>query len=197
MAYVVAETDMTIYVNGVATTNTTDVPTFDDGTYIRWDAASADRTIQGYFDEIRIWNTARTAQEIEANKLTVLNRDEAGVTYRIIQKASNLVIGERTSDAQALLFEPSLSDPGQEIEFIESKVEGQYFTMNRLSGYFYHFSRWKMGFSADTATTSDDYRFEIIAATTMVLTLWYLILVTQLTVTVPIIISHRIKAVLL
>ena len=82
VAYVVTTSDMTIYVNGVATTNTTDIPTaltFDGGLYIGWDAAAPDRTIQGYFDEIRIWNTARTAQELEENKLSVLNGNETGL----------------------------------------------------------------------------------------------------------------------
>ena len=82
VAYVVTASDMTIYINGVATTNSTDVPsvfTFDGGTYIGWDAAANDRTIQGYFDEVRIWNSARSSGEIEADKFKVLQGDEAGL----------------------------------------------------------------------------------------------------------------------
>lgn len=82
VAYVVTATDMTIYLNGVATTNSTDVPsvlTFDGGTYIGWDAAAPDRTVKGVFDEVRIWNVAKTAAELFDNKLLTLNGDEAGL----------------------------------------------------------------------------------------------------------------------
>ncbi|MFC0878921.1 LamG-like jellyroll fold domain-containing protein, partial [Saccharicrinis sp. FJH2] len=82
VAYVVTATDMTIYINGVATVNNTDVPTLftmEDGNFIGWDSAGVDRTIEGYFDEVRIWNTARSAQEIEDNKFSILNGDEAGL----------------------------------------------------------------------------------------------------------------------
>ncbi len=82
IAWVVTETEMTIYINGQPTTNSTDVPTpltFDDGVYIGWDAATSDRTVTALFDEVRIWNSVRTAQEIEDNKYITLNGDEAGL----------------------------------------------------------------------------------------------------------------------
>ncbi len=81
VAWVVTASNMTIYINGEAksTTGSPDVMSFDSGLYIGWDAATADRTIQGYFDEVRVWTTERTAQEIEDNKSMVLNGDEAGL----------------------------------------------------------------------------------------------------------------------
>ncbi len=81
IAYVVTSTSMTLYINGVATTsNISSSPfTFDDGVYIGWDAAVANRTISGLFDEIRIWNTARTAEEINDYKYQTLNGDESGL----------------------------------------------------------------------------------------------------------------------
>ncbi|MBN2165109.1 MAG: BNR-4 repeat-containing protein [Marinilabiliaceae bacterium] len=82
VAYVVTKTDMTIYLNGVATTNSTDVPTlftFDDGIYIGWDAATETRTVKGLFDEVRIWNVARTAQELNSSKYLTLTGLESGL----------------------------------------------------------------------------------------------------------------------
>ena len=71
----------TIYLNGIKTTaSLSGLPlTFDAGIYIGWDAAIADRTINGLFDEIRIWNTARSETEINENKYNTLNGTETGL----------------------------------------------------------------------------------------------------------------------
>ena len=81
VAYVVTADAMTIYLNGVQTSVSTSCSplTFDDGVYIGWDAVIADRTIKGLFDEVRIWNVARTAQEINDNKYRALTGSEDGL----------------------------------------------------------------------------------------------------------------------
>ncbi len=81
IAYVVTTSGMTIYINGIKTSSTTagTAFTFDGGTYIGWDAAVANRTIQGYFDEVRIWNTARTETELNEFKYQTLDGDETGL----------------------------------------------------------------------------------------------------------------------
>lgn len=78
VAWVVTSSGMTIYLNGVATSveGTPNMMPFDSGIYIGWDAATDDRTIQGYFDEVRVWTTERTAQEIEDNKNKKLTGSE-------------------------------------------------------------------------------------------------------------------------
>lgn len=64
-------------------------------TYIGWDnttfAGQLARAVPGLFDEIRIWNTARTNQQIEENKNVVLNGDEAGLVayYNFDDKTTN------------------------------------------------------------------------------------------------------------
>ena len=65
MALVITETDKTFYVNGEPTTEPGDafaIYEFDGVTYLGWDEAVADRTLNGLIDELRIWSTARTAQ---------------------------------------------------------------------------------------------------------------------------------------
>ncbi|GGF63918.1 BNR-4 repeat-containing protein [Wenyingzhuangia marina] len=81
VAWVVTSTGMILYVNGIPTTSE-EVPAmlpFDSGLYIGWDAATNDRTIQGYFDEVRVWTTERTAQEIVDNKNKKLTGSETGL----------------------------------------------------------------------------------------------------------------------
>ena len=64
-------------------------------TYIGWDnttfAGQLARAVPGLFDEIRIWNTARTNQQIEENKSVVLNGDEPGLVayYNFDDKTTN------------------------------------------------------------------------------------------------------------
>ena len=81
VAWVVTSTGMTIYINGTATTlsGSPGIMPFDSGLYIGWDAVKQERTIKGYFDEVRVWTTERTAQEIVDNKNEKLTGSETGL----------------------------------------------------------------------------------------------------------------------
>ncbi|MFC0877204.1 cadherin-like beta sandwich domain-containing protein [Saccharicrinis sp. FJH2] len=87
-------------------------------------------------------------------------------SYYLIQKASGLALGEDVTDNRAKLQEPDFSAQHQQVQFIESNVEGEYFIKNAQSGYFYYFEGWKMGFIADTAATTEAFRFNIVEAAT-------------------------------
>ena len=82
MALVLTPNSKTFYVNGVPTTETGtafQLFPFDGTTYLGWDNAVADRTLKGLIDEVRIWNSARTAEELENARYTRLTGDESGL----------------------------------------------------------------------------------------------------------------------
>ncbi|MDA3879489.1 MAG: BNR-4 repeat-containing protein [Prolixibacteraceae bacterium] len=81
IALVVTSTEKIIYINGQFTTHSGNYTTssFSGTTYIGWDEVIDDRTLAGEIDEVRIWTTARTAQQLEDNKLTRLNGNETGL----------------------------------------------------------------------------------------------------------------------
>ena len=84
VAAVITSTSKTIYVDGqVAAANTTDANTNYDFSvnklYLGWDRVSVTRTFNGLMDEVRVWNVARTQQEIEDNRYLTLNGDETGL----------------------------------------------------------------------------------------------------------------------
>ena len=82
MALVVTPNSKTFYVNGIPTTETGaafQLFPFDGTTYLGWDNAMADRTLKGLIDEVRIWNSARTAEELENTRYARLNGDESGL----------------------------------------------------------------------------------------------------------------------
>lgn len=86
----------------------------------------------------------------------------SGQKYYLIQSASGLALGERTSDARAALYEPLTNASDQQFEFIESHVAGQYFIKSKNNAsYLYVFDSWKMGFKSDTLTNSDSFRFTV------------------------------------
>jgi Tol biopolymer transport system component len=87
VAYVVTPTGYTIYVNGEqkASGSYTGVPMLSDadhhlvlGNY----GPGRDELFRGDLDEVRVWNTARTADEIRANYDQPLGTSTAGLVYR-------------------------------------------------------------------------------------------------------------------
>lgn len=83
IAIVVSASSKTIYVDGEAlATNTTTNADYDFSTgelYVGFDKAVDDRTFKGLIDEVRIWNTEKTVEQLEASKALVLNGDEEGL----------------------------------------------------------------------------------------------------------------------
>jgi hypothetical protein len=84
VALVVTTTSKTLYINGVPFSQAGSYANFpfDNVLYLGWDSASStiiDRTLKGQIDEFRIWNMARTAQELEDNKYKTLTGSETGL----------------------------------------------------------------------------------------------------------------------
>lgn len=82
IAMVVTATSKTLYVNGVATAETGSsfaIYPMDGTTYIGWDNAAVDRTLEGLFDEFRVWNVEKTAQELADDMNKPLTGSEAGL----------------------------------------------------------------------------------------------------------------------
>ncbi|MBN2697975.1 MAG: BNR-4 repeat-containing protein [Bacteroidales bacterium] len=87
VALVVTPTSKLFYINGVPFTESgisyTNFP-FSWDIYLGWDniywtTVDDSRTLKGEIDEVRIWTTERSAQELEAYKYAVLNGDEPGL----------------------------------------------------------------------------------------------------------------------
>ena len=83
VSVVVTATSRTVYLDGVATSTENLVnPVYDFSTgdiYIGWDNAVDNRAFKGLVDEIRIWNVARTATEIQSNRYAILTGNESGL----------------------------------------------------------------------------------------------------------------------
>jgi len=83
VSVVVTESTRTIYLDGIATTMQSLVnPVYDFTTgdlYIGWDNAVDNRAFKGLVDEIRIWNVAKTASEIQSKRYAILNGNESGL----------------------------------------------------------------------------------------------------------------------
>ncbi|MFV0472417.1 MAG: LamG-like jellyroll fold domain-containing protein [Paludibacteraceae bacterium] len=84
ISLIVRTDSVLVELNGVYYAVSNTVPSwnssfFSNTSYIGSDPVVAGRNIAGLFDEVRIWNTARTRAEITANKNVVLNGNETGL----------------------------------------------------------------------------------------------------------------------
>lgn len=82
IALVVTETSRTFYLNGKASTTngSYSIYPFDSITYLGWDnAGGTDRTFSGQIDEVRVWNTERTVDDITNQMFKPLTGDESGL----------------------------------------------------------------------------------------------------------------------
>ncbi|TCO09862.1 BNR-4 repeat-containing protein [Natronoflexus pectinivorans] len=76
VAAVVTSTSSTIYLNGNEYSRQVNNQNYDYSTgnlYIGWDSDANNRAFNGTIDEVRVWNAARTTQQIEENKFTIYN----------------------------------------------------------------------------------------------------------------------------
>ncbi|MDD3078592.1 MAG: LamG domain-containing protein [Paludibacter sp.] len=86
---------------------------FSTNTYIGSDPVVNGRNVAGLFDEIRIWNTARTKTEIEADKSKVLTGTETGlVAYYNFdsQNVNDLTLNRKTATNYGGSFSQIVSD---------------------------------------------------------------------------------------
>ena len=85
IAIVITESSRTCYVDGNKTTESVAIPAYDFSAGHMWigrDSANAsndNRAFKGLIDEVRIWNVARTEDELEANKYLTLTGSEPGL----------------------------------------------------------------------------------------------------------------------
>ncbi|MBS2099842.1 BNR-4 repeat-containing protein [Carboxylicivirga linearis] len=82
LAVVMTGSSRTVYLDGRPSeelANFTAVDYSNGDLYIGWDSDAAERAFKGIIEDIKIWSSARTAQEIEDNKFTIYNGDEDGL----------------------------------------------------------------------------------------------------------------------
>ena len=120
----VVELNGTYYTTTYAT-KTWDPLSFSAISYIGWDnpvgSGQYGRTVAGLYDEIRFWNTARSREEIEANKNTVLTGNETGLVayYNFDDNTTN----DKTSNSfNGTAFGGSLKDPNVPVITLSEKA---------------------------------------------------------------------------
>lgn len=76
VAVVMTDSSRTVYLDGVSRTESSTF-TADDfstgNTYLGWDTDGTNRAFNGWMDEVRVWNVARTAEELEVTKYDILD----------------------------------------------------------------------------------------------------------------------------
>jgi hypothetical protein len=82
VAMVVSETNRKVYLDGVEVSEDIASPAYDFASgklYLGYDNGGATRAFKGYMDEVRVWNVAKTAQELTDSKLAILTGTEANL----------------------------------------------------------------------------------------------------------------------
>jgi len=82
LAIVLTSTSRTVYLDGVAKTESASFSPIDwsaGNLYIGWDSGASNRGFKGLIDEVRVWNVAKTAQQLKDSKFISLNGSEAGL----------------------------------------------------------------------------------------------------------------------
>lgn len=82
VALVVSSDSKILYLNGEAfqeSGSQFESFAFDGSTFLGWDNVLPDRTLKGLIDEVRVWTTARSAEEIRGHMLTPLSGNEEGL----------------------------------------------------------------------------------------------------------------------
>jgi hypothetical protein len=96
--YTGANQPLKLYINGRLDATSGNV-ILDSADKVLIAAGDASGEFQGQIDEIRIWNGARTADQIQNNKDKQLNGDEAGlVSYYPVDEQQGPTLGDKTSD---------------------------------------------------------------------------------------------------
>ncbi|MDA3854114.1 MAG: cadherin-like beta sandwich domain-containing protein, partial [Bacteroidales bacterium] len=131
VAFVVEDSTRSIYLDGAETTQS-DINLMVDYTtcqvYLGWDNSSNDRAFKGLIDEVRVWNTIRTAQEINTNKYEVLNGDEAGLisyyNFDINSPTRAIDIASSANNGEMLGASYVASFPRANLELTELSIAG-------------------------------------------------------------------------
>jgi hypothetical protein len=82
VAVVLTGSSSSLYLNGMLYSRNVSSPVYDFSTgklYLGWDSGAAGRVFKGLVDEVRVWNKARSAQEIANDRLRILEGNENGL----------------------------------------------------------------------------------------------------------------------
>ncbi|MFT3740731.1 MAG: BNR-4 repeat-containing protein [Breznakibacter sp.] len=82
VAVVLTSTSSIMYLDGEVYSRNVSSPVYDFSAgklYIGWDNGLANRAFKGLVDEVRVWNTTRTEQEIAANRFQTIPGDTPGL----------------------------------------------------------------------------------------------------------------------
>jgi len=119
---------MAIYRNGVLETNKTGMTPFVRGNYELRLGGSDNDFLNGQLDEFRVWNTARTANEIAANYNHTLKGNEPGLLlyYRFDETGGTVVTNSAATTGSAyngtLVNAPTWTPSGAPIYFIDGSL---------------------------------------------------------------------------
>ncbi len=127
------------YVDGVLKNQRTSVnvtlPTISSGAWLG-SLPGNQEFLNGSLDEVRIWNTARTATEIRENMMRTLDGDESGlVAYYRLNEAS----GTTAYDAASNGYNGTLTNMDESSDWVDSES----------------FTTWMGGTSSDWSTASN------------------------------------------
>jgi len=129
------------------------------------DSATIDNVVDAACTSFTIDNStamvlAPTTTDLDGNRKIV--GKVAQPIYRIVQNASNLVLGEDSNDQSAKLYNYDDGDQSQVFNLVETNKEGQYYLISSDGTRYLHvIGSWNMGFVANPTTLNNDYRFII------------------------------------
>lgn len=127
VALVVSSTNKIVYINGKATSfsGSYSNSSFNGTTYLGWDEVIANRTFKGLIDEVRIWNSAKTAEDIESTKNKTLTGTEAGlIGYWNFDDQANVATDLSGNEHNGILNGATyeLSTRFSEMEFLQANT---------------------------------------------------------------------------
>lgn len=131
VALVVSEDAKILYLNGEAFQESGtefEVYPFDGNTYLGWDNVLPERTLKGMIDEVRVWTTARSAEEIKNHMFAPLSGNEEGLlAYYDFNTPQNTIVDQSGNGFDGTLvggtfvpsyvFEPMQVNPDANIAF--------------------------------------------------------------------------------
>lgn len=141
---VMTDSTRTVYLDGTPSTESAGAFAFSsldfsgDDLYLGWDATDGARAFSGAIDEVRVWNTALTAVEVQTNKYEILNGDEAHLAayYNFDINSENNAIDLTSAQAHGVIAGGTYqaSFPRADLELDTFALEGLDLTPTFIKG---------------------------------------------------------------